>query len=84
MASLPETPLYPRCWRSATLPVETLHNSLPEHSVFITESLPVNREAEHVLLQKRKGTGELRVVLHLFQERLLGWHLALIFDFFYY
>lgn len=55
-----------------------------EHSVFITESLPVNREAEHVLLQKRKGTGELRVVLHLFQERLLGWNLALIFDFFYY
>ena len=45
--------------------------------MFITESLPVNREAEHVLLQKRKGTGELRVVLHLFQERLLGWNLAL-------
>ena len=82
MASLPETPLYPRCWKSATLPVETLHNSLPEHSMLITESLPVNREAEHVLLQKRKGTGELGVVLHLFQGRLLGWNLALISDIF--
>lgn len=81
MASLPETPLYPRCWKSATFPVET-HNSLPKHSVFITESLPINCEAEHVLLQKKKDTGELQVVLCLFQGRLLGWNLSLLFDFF--